>query len=100
MIIGALLLMLIISCQPTEERQLTFRVPCVPFLPLLSILVNVYLMFQLDLATWVRFMVWLLAGFIIYFSYGIRHSLQGSGSQTLSESQLENPFAMFGTVKL
>ncbi|XP_050091713.1 cationic amino acid transporter 2-like [Anopheles aquasalis] len=100
MIIVALLLMLIISCQPTEERQLTFRVPCVPFLPLLSILVNVYLMFQLDLATWVRFMVWLVAGFIIYFSYGIRHSLQGSGSQTLSESQLENPFAMFGTVKL
>ncbi|XP_049547474.1 cationic amino acid transporter 2-like [Anopheles darlingi] len=100
MIIVALLLTLIISCQPTEERQLTFRVPCVPFLPLLSILVNVYLMFQLDLATWVRFMVWLLAGFIIYFSYGIRHSLQGSGSQTLSESQLENPFAMFGTVKL
>ncbi|XP_035794214.1 cationic amino acid transporter 2-like [Anopheles albimanus] len=100
MIIVALLLMLIISCQPTEERQLTFRVPCVPFLPLLSILVNVYLMFQLDLATWVRFMVWLLAGFIIYFSYGIRHSLQGSGSQTLSESQLENPFATFGTVKL
>ncbi|XP_035918374.1 cationic amino acid transporter 2-like [Anopheles stephensi] len=100
MTIVAILLTLIISCQPTEERQLTFRVPFVPFVPLLSILVNVYLMFQLDAATWVRFLVWLLVGFIIYFSYGIRHSVQGSGSQTLSESQLDIPFAMFTTVKL
>ncbi|XP_052889647.1 cationic amino acid transporter 3-like [Anopheles moucheti] len=96
----AILLTLIISCQPTEERQLTFRVPFVPFVPLISIFVNVYLMFQLDAATWVRFLVWLLVGFIIYFSYGIRHSVQGSGSQTLSESQLDIPFAMFTTVKL
>ncbi|XP_035898635.1 cationic amino acid transporter 2-like isoform X1 [Anopheles stephensi] len=100
MTVVAILLTLIISCQPTEERQLTFRVPFVPFVPLLSILVNVYLMFQLDAATWVRFLVWLLVGFIIYFSYGIRHSVQGSGSQTLSESQLDIPFAMFTTVKL
>ncbi|XP_053668724.1 cationic amino acid transporter 3-like [Anopheles marshallii] len=96
----AILLTLVISCQPTEERQLTFRVPFVPFVPLISIFVNVYLMFQLDAATWVRFLVWLLVGFIIYFSYGIRHSVQGSGSQTLSESQLDIPFAMFTTVKL
>uniref|UniRef100_A0A182T7D7 Cationic amino acid transporter C-terminal domain-containing protein n=1 Tax=Anopheles maculatus TaxID=74869 RepID=A0A182T7D7_9DIPT len=100
MTVIAILLTLIISCQPTEERQLTFRVPFVPFVPLLSIFVNVYLMFQLDAATWVRFLVWLLVGFIIYFSYGIRHSVQGSGSQTLSESQLDIPFAMFTTVKL
>ncbi|XP_049289520.1 cationic amino acid transporter 2-like [Anopheles funestus] len=99
MAIIAILLTLIISCQPTEERQLTFRVPFVPFVPLISIFVNVYLMFQLDAATWVRFLVWLLVGFIIYFSYGIRHSVQGSGSQTLSESQLDIPFAMFTTVK-
>uniref|UniRef100_A0A182U557 Cationic amino acid transporter C-terminal domain-containing protein n=1 Tax=Anopheles melas TaxID=34690 RepID=A0A182U557_9DIPT len=99
MAIVAVLLTLIISCQPTEERQLTFRVPFVPFVPLISIFVNVYLMFQLDAATWVRFLVWLVVGFIIYFSYGIRHSVQGSGSQTLSESQLDIPFAMFTTVK-
>ncbi|KFB38619.1 hypothetical protein ZHAS_00005998 [Anopheles sinensis] len=98
--IVAVVLTLVISCQPTEARQLTFRVPFVPFVPLLSIFVNVYLMFQLDAATWVRFVVWLVVGFIIYFAYGIRHSVQGSGSQTLSESQLENPFGVFGTVKL
>ncbi|XP_053680346.1 cationic amino acid transporter 2-like [Anopheles nili] len=97
--IVAALLTLIVSCQPAEERQLTFRVPCVPFVPLISIFVNVYLMFQLDAATWIRFLVWLLVGFIIYFSYGIRHSVQGSGSQTLSESQLDVPFAVFASVK-
>uniref|UniRef100_A0A182R1G2 Cationic amino acid transporter C-terminal domain-containing protein n=1 Tax=Anopheles farauti TaxID=69004 RepID=A0A182R1G2_9DIPT len=100
MAIMAVFLTLVVSCQPTEERPLTFRVPCVPFVPLLSIFVNVYLMFQLDAATWIRFLVWLVVGFIIYFSYGIRHSVQGSGSQTLSESQLDIPFAMFTTVKL
>lgn len=94
-----LILFLVIACQPTEETKITFRVPLVPFVPMLSILVNIYLMFQLDVNTWISFSLWLLVGFVIYFTYGIRHSALGSGSQTLSESQLENPFCMVGLEK-
>ncbi|EAT35726.1 AAEL012128-PA [Aedes aegypti] len=94
-----LILFLVIACQPTEESKITFKVPLVPFVPMLSILVNIYLMFQLDVNTWISFSIWLLVGFVIYFTYGIRHSVLGSGSQTLSESQLENPFCMVGLEK-
>lgn len=95
-----LILVLVIACQPTENSKITFRVPLVPFIPMLSMFVNVYLMFQLGAATWIGFSIWLLIGFLIYFTYGIRHSTLGSGSQTLSESQLENPFAMIGVEKV
>ncbi|XP_062534136.1 cationic amino acid transporter 2-like [Armigeres subalbatus] len=95
-----LVLFLVIACQPAEESKLTFKVPLIPFVPMLSVLVNIYLMFQLDINTWISFSIWLMVGFLIYFTYGIRHSALGPGSQTLSESQLENPFAMIGLEKV
>lgn len=54
---------LIIYRQPRDRSiDLTFEVPLVPFLPCVSILVNLYLMFQLDANTWIRFCVWLVLG--------------------------------------
>jgi APA family basic amino acid/polyamine antiporter len=58
--------------QPGLERP--FRVPWVPFVPALSALMSVYLMLNLPLATWVRFVVWILIGIVIYYFYGRRHS--------------------------
>ncbi|XP_058833382.1 cationic amino acid transporter 2-like [Topomyia yanbarensis] len=100
LVMSMLILYLVIACQPTEEAKLTFKVPFVPFVPMLSMFVNIYLMFQLDAATWISFSLWLLVGFVIYFSYGIRHSVLGTRGQTLSESQLENPFAVVGIEKV
>jgi len=31
-------------------------------------------MYQLPTITWIRFGIWLVAGLLIYFLYGIRHS--------------------------
>jgi APA family basic amino acid/polyamine antiporter len=31
-------------------------------------------MYSLPAITWIRFGIWLLAGLVIYFAYGIRHS--------------------------
>ncbi|XP_058828086.1 high affinity cationic amino acid transporter 1-like [Topomyia yanbarensis] len=72
-----ILLMIITACQPTDKTKLTFKVPLVPLLPMLSVFFNLYLMFQLDSGTWIRFAVWVAIGYFIYFTYGIRHSVEG-----------------------
>ena len=63
--------------RPDLERS--FRVPLSPFLPVLAALVCVYLMLNLSLETWLRFLVWMVLGFVIYFVYGYRHSRVGAG---------------------
>ncbi len=58
--------------QPDRPRG--FRVPLVPWLPLVSILACLVLMLSLPLQTWLRFAAWLLIGSLIYFLFGKRHS--------------------------
>jgi basic amino acid/polyamine antiporter, APA family len=55
-------------------RRRPFRTPLVPFLPIASVLGCFYLMSALPMATWIRFLVWLAIGFVIYFLYGVHHS--------------------------
>ncbi|XP_045867766.1 cationic amino acid transporter 3-like [Meles meles] len=69
--------------QPQCSSPLPFKVPALPLLPLLSIFVNVCLMMQMSVGTWLRFGVWMLIGFAIYFSYGIQQSLQESKTLAL-----------------
>jgi len=51
-----------------------FRMPWVPVVPLLSALVCVYLMLNLAIETWIRFLVWMAIGLVIYGTYGRLHS--------------------------
>jgi APA family basic amino acid/polyamine antiporter len=55
-------------------RRRPFRVPGVPFTPIISIVACFYLMWQLPRVTWIRFGIWLAVGLVIYFLYGYRHS--------------------------
>ncbi|GAB0097209.1 cationic amino acid transporter 2 [Sergentomyia squamirostris] len=66
--------LVVIARQPSSKREIAFTVPLVPWLPGVSILINIYLMTQLDVMTWIRFGVWIIVGLLIYFSYGIWHS--------------------------
>lgn len=45
-----------------------------PWLPGISIMINIYLMIKLDILTWIRFCIWISIGLAIFLSYGIRHS--------------------------
>jgi APA family basic amino acid/polyamine antiporter len=56
------------------ELRRSFRCPLVPLVPLLGVFSCVWLMLSLPQITWIRFVVWLMAGLTIYFYYGIRHS--------------------------
>lgn len=69
-----LILTVIVWRQPQSKAKLAFKVPLLPFLPVASLFINVYLMMQLDKGTWMRFAIWMGIGFLIYFSYGIRNS--------------------------
>jgi APA family basic amino acid/polyamine antiporter len=51
-----------------------FRCPGVPAVPILAVLASFYLMLNLPGATWLRFIVWMVIGFVVYFTYSIRHS--------------------------
>jgi basic amino acid/polyamine antiporter, APA family len=58
----------------------SFRVPASPVLPFLAVLACGYLMLNLPVETWLRFVAWMLIGFVIYFLYGRRKSRVGPAS--------------------
>jgi len=63
-----------------------FRTPLVPWVPLLGIGFNGYMMIKLGWINWMRLLVWLTIGLVIYFGYSVRHShLRRAASRTLAE---------------
>jgi APA family basic amino acid/polyamine antiporter len=54
-----------------------FRVPFSPFVPILAALICLYLALNLSVETWLRFLVWMVLGFVIYFAFGFRNSRVG-----------------------
>jgi APA family basic amino acid/polyamine antiporter len=58
--------------RPELERP--FRTPWVPFVPIMGIIVSLGLMAGLNGVTWIRLIVWLIIGLIIYFTYSVKHS--------------------------
>jgi len=57
------------------HRQRTFKVPFSPIFPLLGVASCIFLMTGLPGVTWIRFIVWLIIGLIVYFTYSFNHSL-------------------------
>jgi APA family basic amino acid/polyamine antiporter len=62
---------------PDLPRQ--FKTPLVPFIPILGIVVCGLMILGLGWPNWLRLILWLLIGFIIYFGYSKKHSLVQKG---------------------
>ncbi|MGB6484951.1 MAG: amino acid permease [Candidatus Acidiferrales bacterium] len=58
--------------QPNLHRP--FRTPWVPFVPIMGMAVSLLMMVSLHRLTWEVFLIWLVVGLVIYFSYGRKHS--------------------------
>jgi APA family basic amino acid/polyamine antiporter len=57
---------------PGQPRP--FRTPWVPFVPVMGILFNGYMMYKLGWINWARLIVWLIIGLVVYFTYSRKHS--------------------------
>src|SRR4029077_21074588 len=66
---GAVLVMR--RTNPDANRP--FRAPLVPLVPILGVLTCLLLMFSLPVENWYRLIIWMVIGFVLYFSYGYRH---------------------------
>jgi basic amino acid/polyamine antiporter, APA family len=57
---------------PDQARP--FKTPWVPLVPILGMMVNLALMISLGWSNWMRLIVWMIVGQVIYFAYGRRRS--------------------------
>ena len=79
-----------------RDNKIFLKVPFTPFIPFISFFINFYLMITLPLMIWIVLIIWIIIGkyslniqrffllyqailfkgFVIYFTYGIRNSLE------------------------
>lgn len=64
----------IVLRQKEPDRHRPFKCPWSPVVPILGIAANLVMMFALDLITWLRLVIWLAIGLLIYFIYSRKHS--------------------------
>ena len=68
------------------DMKRTFKVPFSPWFPAIGAALAIFLMKYLERDTWIRFVLWLLIGLVVYFFYGRTHS-------KLRQGQVVNPEA-------
>ncbi|MBX6312260.1 MAG: amino acid permease [Isosphaeraceae bacterium] len=62
--------------QPEVDRP--FKAPLVWFTAPMGVISSLVLMATLPLDTWIRLFVWMALGLVIYFAYGMHHSVLGN----------------------
>lgn len=72
-------------------RARPFRVPLVPVFPIVGVILCFALMLSLPVMTWIRFVVWLGIGLLIYFLYSVRHSKLRRGIDVGSTEDIPPP---------
>jgi len=64
----------IVMRKTNPEAPRPYKTPLVPLVPILGVLVCFAMMASLDIVTWLRLVIWLAIGLLIYFGYGAKHS--------------------------
>ncbi|MFI5686533.1 amino acid permease [Streptomyces sp. NPDC051636] len=72
----------IILRRTRPDLHRAFRTPWVPVIPVLSVCASLWLMLNLPAETWLRFAIWMVIGFFVYFLYGRSHSRLGQHEET------------------
>jgi APA family basic amino acid/polyamine antiporter len=62
------------------QRPRPFRVPGYPITPLISALACLALIFGLEASNWMRFLIWLAIGVLVYLFYGLHKSRLANNS--------------------
>jgi APA family basic amino acid/polyamine antiporter len=71
-VIVCIAVMVLRNTNPGQPRP--FRTPLVPFVPIMGIIFNGYMMYKLGWINWARLIIWLVIGLVVYFYYGRHHS--------------------------
>ncbi|MBN9351943.1 MAG: amino acid permease [Chitinophagaceae bacterium] len=71
-----------------KDAPRAFRVPLVPYIPILGILVCLGMMVFLPFDTWIRLLVWMLIGLDIYIGYGVRKSMLNAGEKHMKDKSI------------
>jgi APA family basic amino acid/polyamine antiporter len=71
-VIVCIAVMVLRNTNPDQPRP--FRTPLVPFVPIMGIIFNGYMMYKLGWINWARLIIWLMIGLVVYFTYGRHHS--------------------------
>jgi APA family basic amino acid/polyamine antiporter len=74
----------LIMRRTNPEAKRPFRAPLVPLIPILGILSCLMLMFSLPEANWLRLLVWLALGLVIYFAYSRKRTVMSHLAHELS----------------
>jgi APA family basic amino acid/polyamine antiporter len=79
--------MILRKTNPELPRQ--FKTPLVPLVPILGIIVCGAMIFGLGWPNWLRLIIWLAIGFVIYFAYSIKNSKLQHGKVVIPKDPVD-----------
>ncbi|XP_071944375.1 cationic amino acid transporter 2-like [Antedon mediterranea] len=104
-VVSAILTFIPIPLHNRNEDITTFKTPFVPYFPALSVFFDILLLVKLQATTWLRFIVWVTIGLLIYVFYGYHHSVEGkkrSSGETNDYQRMTNDSRPihYGTIEM